>query len=222
MDSDIAYSAIRISTPLIYAALGGLLTYQAGILNIALDGFMIVSAFAAIAVAYATESLTLGVIAGTHQRGRARRSPGRLQLALQSQHFYRRHRGDFPGLWPDCPPPQGPVGPGRRVLLGPHSDLSAPAHPCDRRRADHRPDAQRPYAARLPRLPSRSRRRLLPLSHALGSARARRRRSGGRRVRGGDQHLRRSSSRRCCSPDCFVVLPARISRWDMCRCSPSR
>ena len=64
MDSDIAYSAIRISTPLIYAALGGLLTYQAGILNIALDGFMIVSAFAAIAVAYATESLTLGVIAG--------------------------------------------------------------------------------------------------------------------------------------------------------------
>src|SRR5580692_6235401 len=64
MDTDIAFSAIRISTPLIYAALGGLLTYQAGILNIALDGFMIVAAFAAIAVAYATESLTLGILAG--------------------------------------------------------------------------------------------------------------------------------------------------------------
>jgi simple sugar transport system permease protein len=64
MESDLAYSAIRISTPLIYAALGGLLTYQAGILNIALDGFMIVAAFAAIAVAYATESLVLGVTAG--------------------------------------------------------------------------------------------------------------------------------------------------------------
>ena len=64
MDTDIAFSAIRISTPLIYAALGGLLTYQAGILNIALDGFMIVAAFAAIAVAYATASLTLGVLAG--------------------------------------------------------------------------------------------------------------------------------------------------------------
>src|SRR6516225_8342100 len=64
MDSDIAFSAIRISTPIIYAALGGLLTYQAGILNIALDGFMIVAAFAAIAAAYATESLVLGVIAG--------------------------------------------------------------------------------------------------------------------------------------------------------------
>src|SRR5579872_1400364 len=64
MDTDLVYSAIRISTPLIYAALGGLLTYQAGILNIALDGFMIVAAFAAIAVAYATESLALGVLAG--------------------------------------------------------------------------------------------------------------------------------------------------------------
>jgi general nucleoside transport system permease protein len=64
MDSEIAFSAIRISTPLIYAALGGLLTYQAGMLNIALDGFMIVAAFAAIAVAYATESLTLGVFSG--------------------------------------------------------------------------------------------------------------------------------------------------------------
>jgi simple sugar transport system permease protein len=64
MISAVAFSAIRISTPLIYAALGGLLTYQAGILNIALDGFMIVAAFAAIAVAYATESLTLGVCAG--------------------------------------------------------------------------------------------------------------------------------------------------------------
>jgi len=64
MDSEIAFSAIRISTPLIYAALGGLLTYQAGILNIALDGFMIVAAFAAIAVAYVTESLALGILAG--------------------------------------------------------------------------------------------------------------------------------------------------------------
>src|SRR5882724_8290110 len=64
MISEIAFSAIRISTPLIFAALGGLLTYQAGILNIALDGFMIVGAFASIAVAYATGSLALGILAG--------------------------------------------------------------------------------------------------------------------------------------------------------------
>src|ERR1700751_1092148 len=61
---DIAFSAIRISTPLIFAALGGLITFQAGILNIALDGFMIVAAFAGIGVAYATENIALGVLAG--------------------------------------------------------------------------------------------------------------------------------------------------------------
>lgn len=61
---EIAFSAIRISTPLIFAALGGLLTYQAGILNIALDGFMIVAAFAAIGVTFATGSLALGLLGG--------------------------------------------------------------------------------------------------------------------------------------------------------------
>lgn len=64
MDSEIIFSAIRISTPLLFAAMGGLLTYQAGMLNIALDGFMIVAAFASIATAYATGSLVLAIVAG--------------------------------------------------------------------------------------------------------------------------------------------------------------
>ena len=64
MLSDIAFSSIRIATPLIFAALGGLYTFQAGILNIALDGFMIVGAFAAVAAAYASGSLTVGIMAG--------------------------------------------------------------------------------------------------------------------------------------------------------------
>ncbi|WP_176086898.1 ABC transporter permease [Martelella sp. HB161492] len=63
MDSDLVFSAIRISTPLIFAAMGGLLTYRAGMLNIALDGFMIVACFAAVGVAYVTGSLFLGVAA---------------------------------------------------------------------------------------------------------------------------------------------------------------
>ena len=62
MDLDILNSAVRISTPLVFAAMGGLLTYQAGMLNIALDGFMIVAAFAGIAVAYFTGSLWLAVL----------------------------------------------------------------------------------------------------------------------------------------------------------------
>ncbi len=64
MLSDIAFSSIRIATPLVFAALGGLYTFQAGILNIALDGFMIVAAFAAVGAAFATGSLTVGVFAG--------------------------------------------------------------------------------------------------------------------------------------------------------------
>jgi ABC-type uncharacterized transport system permease subunit len=61
MDSEILNSAVRISTPLVAAAMGGLLTYQAGMLNIALDGFMIVAAFAAIATAYFTGSLAVAL-----------------------------------------------------------------------------------------------------------------------------------------------------------------
>ena len=64
MLQDLAFSALRIATPLIFASMGGLLTFKAGILNIALDGFMIVAAFAAVVTAYLTGSLTLGIIAG--------------------------------------------------------------------------------------------------------------------------------------------------------------
>ena len=63
MDLDILHSTVRISTPLILAALGGLLTYQAGMLNIALDGFMIVAAFTGIAAAYFSGSLLVAIVA---------------------------------------------------------------------------------------------------------------------------------------------------------------
>jgi ABC-type uncharacterized transport system permease subunit len=63
MDLDILHSTVRIATPLIFAALGGLLTYQAGMLNIALDGFMIVAAFAGIAAAYFSGSLVVAILA---------------------------------------------------------------------------------------------------------------------------------------------------------------
>ena len=63
MDLEILHSTVRISTPLILAALGGLLTYQAGMLNIALDGFMIVAAFAGVAMAYFSGSLVVAILA---------------------------------------------------------------------------------------------------------------------------------------------------------------
>ena len=62
MLEELAFSALRISAPLVLASLGGLLTFKAGILNIALDGFMIIAAFAAVAFAYLTGSLTFGIL----------------------------------------------------------------------------------------------------------------------------------------------------------------
>ena len=60
---ELIFATIRIATPLVLVALGGLLTFQAGILNIALDGFMLIGAFVAIWVAYLTGSLTIGIAA---------------------------------------------------------------------------------------------------------------------------------------------------------------
>jgi simple sugar transport system permease protein len=58
---DLVFTTIRIATPLVFAALGGLLTYQAGILNIALDGFMLIGAFVGIWVAFLTGNLAVAV-----------------------------------------------------------------------------------------------------------------------------------------------------------------
>lgn len=49
MISDILSSMIRIATPIILMALGGLLCQRAGVFNIALEGFSLIGAFAAVA-----------------------------------------------------------------------------------------------------------------------------------------------------------------------------
>jgi ABC-type uncharacterized transport system permease subunit len=57
-------STLRVSTPLLLAALGGFLSERAGVINIALEGLMLVGAFAAAAVADYTHSPWLGALAG--------------------------------------------------------------------------------------------------------------------------------------------------------------
>lgn len=60
-----ALSALGSAAPLALAALGGLATEAAGSLSIALEGYMLVGAFAAAACGQAAGSLALGLAAGT-------------------------------------------------------------------------------------------------------------------------------------------------------------
>jgi general nucleoside transport system permease protein len=57
-------STIRLSTPLILAALGGLLSERSGVINIALEGMMLAGAFTAASVTWAVGNPWLGLAAG--------------------------------------------------------------------------------------------------------------------------------------------------------------
>ena len=57
-------STIRLATPLLLACLAGLFSERAGIFDIGLEGKMLVSAFAAAAVAAVTGSVWLGLLVG--------------------------------------------------------------------------------------------------------------------------------------------------------------
>jgi len=63
LDLELIASGLRLSTPLILAALGGLFSERAGVVNIALDGIMIFGAFAGAVVAYETGNPWIGLLA---------------------------------------------------------------------------------------------------------------------------------------------------------------
>lgn len=54
---------LRTASPILLASLGGIFTHRAGIFNIALEGYMLVGAFAAVVAASATGSALVGVVA---------------------------------------------------------------------------------------------------------------------------------------------------------------
>jgi len=61
---DLLESALRLSTPLVFAALGGVICERVGVVNIALEGKLLAGAFAAMAATAATGNPWLGVLAG--------------------------------------------------------------------------------------------------------------------------------------------------------------
>ncbi|MFN8421602.1 MAG: ABC transporter permease [Anaerolineae bacterium] len=56
-------ATIRVSTPILYAALGEVITERAGILNLGIEGTMFLSSFVGFWVAMLTKSLELGLLA---------------------------------------------------------------------------------------------------------------------------------------------------------------
>ena len=56
------FSAIRLSTPLIFAALGGMFSERSGIINIALEGLMLAGAFTAAVMTYELSNPYLGFL----------------------------------------------------------------------------------------------------------------------------------------------------------------
>src|SRR5881227_2824326 len=58
------FSAIRLATPLIFAALGGLFSERSGVINIALEGLMLMGAFTAAVATYELHNPFLGLACG--------------------------------------------------------------------------------------------------------------------------------------------------------------
>lgn len=56
-------NTLRTATPVILAAMGGLLTEQAGVMNIGMDGMIVTGCFAAVAFSFAFSSAGMGVLA---------------------------------------------------------------------------------------------------------------------------------------------------------------
>ena len=57
----ILISGLRITTPLLLAALGGIFNSQVGLMNIGIDGMMVLSGFSAALVGFHTQNIFLSV-----------------------------------------------------------------------------------------------------------------------------------------------------------------
>jgi simple sugar transport system permease protein len=61
--TNLSASTLRLATPLLLAAMAGLLSHQVGLINIALEGIMLTGAFVAVVVGFQAGSAWIGVLA---------------------------------------------------------------------------------------------------------------------------------------------------------------
>ncbi len=61
-NSDFLYSVIRITAPILFAALGAVIAEKAGVVNIGLEGIMMISALFGVLFGYWTQSWLIGVL----------------------------------------------------------------------------------------------------------------------------------------------------------------
>ena len=94
-------AAVRSGTPILYATLGEIITEKAGILNLGLEGIMLVGAYTGFAATYKTGNPWIGVIAAfligglmaaIHAFITIKRQPG----GKRSRPNNVRDRGQFP------------------------------------------------------------------------------------------------------------------------------
>ncbi|WP_342480672.1 ABC transporter permease [Paenibacillus sp. FSL L8-0340] len=60
--TDFAFSLLRVTTPILFAALGALISNRAGIINIGMEGIMLVSALAGVIVSAYSHSAWIGLL----------------------------------------------------------------------------------------------------------------------------------------------------------------
>lgn len=60
--TDFAFSVLRVTTPILFAALGALISNRAGIINIGMEGIMLVAALAGVIVSSYTQSAWVGLL----------------------------------------------------------------------------------------------------------------------------------------------------------------
>ncbi|MCG8477822.1 MAG: ABC transporter permease [Spirochaetales bacterium] len=64
LSPEFGYAVIRVTTPLVYPALGVAITAKSGTINIGQEGIMLISAFAGVLVSVYTQSLVLALLGG--------------------------------------------------------------------------------------------------------------------------------------------------------------